>query len=168
MYYCSRSKSKEYSIEKIHERMTVLAEQIRVVALQPYTGESDIVGDLDFGHPLTELMVEYRVLIFWALNPPDPRGDQLFSRPAPYFIHVSTKELALAIGKSIKTTERAKKLVHEKLGLKLRADITVDEFCKMFEYSEEERVRIHQKLADIREGKWKNIRDRHRNKEEDE
>lgn len=165
MYYCSRSKNVPYSLEKIHQRMAVLAEEIPKVALQPAKGEEDIINRFDLGHPVTELYIEYSALMFLAVNPPDPRGEKMFCRVAPYFIHVSTKELALAIGKHYKTVERAKKLVHEKLGLLERADVTVDEFCKILGYSQDDTDKIHQNLECIRQGKWKKIKDIHNTKD---
>lgn len=141
-------------------------EEIRVQipkALElPPTGDEDIINGLNLDHPVTELIVEYSALMIWAENPPDPRGEKMFCRLPPYFIHVSTKELALALGKSYKTVERAKKLAHGLLQLKERADVTVDEFCKAFTYPQDEIDKIHQNLEYIREGKWNKIKEIHK------
>lgn len=147
--------------------MEVLRKEIPEVAALPPTGEEDIINGLNLGHPVTELIVEYSALMIWAQNPPDPRGEKMFSRVSPYFIHVSTKELALAIGKGYKTIERAKKLAHKKLQLKDRAVVTVDEFCEAFTYKQEDIDKIHQNLALIREGKWKKVKERHRRGKEE-
>ena len=144
--------------------MEELADKIPEVAKLPPTEEEDIINGFNLGHPVTELFVEYSALMFWALNPPDPRGERMCCRVPPYFIHVSTKELALALGYHYKTVERAKKLVHEKLQLKARTDITVDEFCMVFNYPQADIDKIHQNLAYIREGKWKKIREIHKTK----
>jgi hypothetical protein len=168
MYYCYRSKSTEYSAEKIQQRMEELRIKIPEVSELPATGEPDIINGLDLSHPVAELIVEYRVLTFWLENPPDPRGEKMCCRVPPYFIHVSTKDLALALGLHYKTVERAKKLVHETLDLKIRADITVDEFCMAMKYPQEVVDKVHQNLAYIREGKWKQLIDLQKKKEEEE
>lgn len=118
-----------------------------------------MINGLDLGHPVTELIVERNALMIWLANPPDPRGWKMFCRVPPYFIHVSTKDLALATGYSYKTVQRAKKLAHEKLGLNSRADVTVDEFCQEFQYTQKDIDNVHQNLAYIREGKWKKLID---------
>ncbi|MCS3799017.1 hypothetical protein [Niastella sp. OAS944] len=161
MYYCSRSKDIEYSLEKIHIRMAELREIVPETAKLPPTGNEDIINGLNLDHPVTEFIIEYSVLMFWANNPPDPRGEKMCSRLPPYFIHVSTKELALALGYHYKTVERAKKLVHDTLQLKERADITVDEFCKIFNYKQEDIDKVHQNLEYIRLGKWNKIKEIH-------
>jgi hypothetical protein len=166
MLYCERSKSSEYSLEIIEQRMAVLEVEIPKVALLPPTGEEDMINGLNLGHPVTELIVEYNALVIWKENPPDPRGWKMFCRVPPYFIHVSTKDLALAIGKHYKTVERAKKMAHEKLELKRSADVTVDEFCKEFQYTQKDIDNVHQNLAYIREGKWKKLIDLQKNKKE--
>lgn len=162
MYYCSRSKNIEYSLEKIHIRMDEIREIIPKMAELPPTGNEDIINGLNLDHPLTELIVEYNALMIWAENPPDPRGEKMYCRVPPYFIHVSTKELALALGYNYKTVERPKKVAHKKLELKDRADVTVDEFCRVFTYPQEDIDNIHQNLAYIREGKWNKIKEIHR------
>lgn len=167
MYYCYRSKSKEYSLEKIHERQKILREKLLTVTIPQSPDEGDNINDLNLWHPAAELMIEFRVLMFWVANPPDPRGEKMCCRVPPYFIHVSTKELALAIGKHYKTVERAKKLIHEKLDLKERADVTVDEFCNMLNYTQDDIDKIHQNLEYIRQGKWKKIRDMYKKKDDE-
>lgn len=166
MLYCERSKSQEYSLEIILQRMAELEKEIPKVAMLPPTEEEDMINGLNLGHPVTELIVEYNALIIWRENPPDPRGWKMFCRVPPYFIHVSTKDLALATGYHYKTVQRAKKLAHEKLGLKERADVTVDEFCKEFKYTQDDIDKVHQNLAYIREGKWKQLIDLQKNKKE--
>lgn len=168
MYYCYRSKSTEYSAEKIQQRMEELEIEIPEVEKLPTTWEPDMINGLDLLHPVAELIVEYRVLTFWKENPPDPRGEKMCCRVQPYFIHVSTKDLALAIGKHPKTVERAKKLIHETLDLQIRADITVDEFCMGMKYPQADIDKVHQNLAYIREGKWKQLIDIQKKKGEDE
>ena len=170
MLYCERSESKEYSLEKIEQRMAVLREEIPKVALLPATEEEeDIINGLNLNHPVTELIIELNALIIWKENPPDPRGWKMFCRVPPYFIHVSTKDLALAVGLGYKTVERAKRLAHKKLGLKRSADVTVDEFCQEFEYTQKDIDNVHQNLAYIREGKWKKLIDLQKKKKiEDE
>ena len=168
MLYCERSESKEYSVEKIKQRMAELEEEIPKVALLPSTEEEDMINGLDLGHPVTELIVERNALMIWLANPPDPRGWKMFCRVPPYFIHVSTKDLALAISKHPKTVERAKKLIHETLDLQIRADITVDEFCMGMKYPQADIDKVHQNLAYIREGKWKQLIDIQKKKEKEE
>jgi hypothetical protein len=168
MYFCSRSEKIEYSLEKIHIQMAELVKKIPEVGKQPATEEEDRIGDINLGHPVARLIVRYRVLKYWAENPPDPRGDKMCSRPAPYFIHVSTKELALAIGVSVRTVQRAMQTIHEEMKLNLRSQPTVNEFCEMCGYKQEDIDKIHQNLAHIREGKWKKIKDLHSRKDDDE
>lgn len=142
--------------------MEVLRAEIKKVVRLPSTADEDIINGLNLDHPVTEFIVEHNALRIWADNPPDPRGERMCCRVPPYFIHVSTKELALALGLHYKTVERAKKLVHSKLDLKDRADVTVDEFCMAFSYKQDDIDKIHQNLALIRQGKWKEIKERHR------
>lgn len=78
--------------------MGVVREKIMKIENQLPKEEPEMIMGLNLNHPVSELIIEYRALMFLAVNPPDPRGDPMFSRMPPYFIHVSTKELALAIG----------------------------------------------------------------------
>ena len=130
--------------------------------MQPATEEEDRIGDLDLGHPVSKLIIRYRVLLYWANNPPDPRGEKMCSRMPPYFIHVSTKELALALGLSVRTVQRAMQEIHAELQLKIRSQVTVDEFCEMSGYKWDT-DKIHQNLEYIRAGKWNEIKEIHKN-----
>jgi hypothetical protein len=167
MYFCSRSKKIPYSLDEIEKRMAVLAEEIPKVSRQPATEEEERIGDLNLGHPVSRLLIRYRVLKYWAENPPDPRGDPMCSRVPPYFIHVSNKELALAVGLAVRTVQRAMQGIHAEMQLKKRSQVTVDEFCKMCNY-ELDRENIHQNLAYIREGKWNKIKEIHKKKKKDD
>lgn len=137
--------------------------EVKKVSELPATEEEDRIGDLNLGHPVSKLIIRYRVLMYWAANPPDPRGDRMCCMMPPYFIHVSTKELALAVGLSVRTVQRAMQEIHAELQLKIRSQVTVDEFCEMSGYKDD-KDKIHQNLAYIREGKWNKIKEIHKKK----
>lgn len=166
MYYCSRSKDIPYSLEKIKARMVELAEIIPVVAAQPAEGVLEMIGDLNYNHPVTELIVEYRALMYKAMNPPDPRGEKMFSRPAPYIVRAYAKDLAIALDIHLRTVQRAIKTIREKLELKERAWVTVDEFIDMHALPNPEI--IHEKLSRIMQERWKEVKDRQKEDDEDD
>lgn len=159
MYYCSRSKNIPYSREKIIARMMELPKIIQEVAVQPYDGEIEMIGDLNLAHPVSGLIIEYRVLLYWLNNPPHPLGDKMYSRLGPYIEKAVTKDLAEALNLGEKTVERAIKKVKDELKLKHRAWVTVDEFCDMFGYPAGE---VHQKLSRLLHEKWKRVKDKHK------
>lgn len=164
MYYCRRSKDIPYSREKILARMAELAQKIPEVAAQPGDGEMIMVGDLNYGHPVTEFIVEYRVLMYKAANPPDPRGDKMFCRAAPYVERAYAKDLAIVLNIHERTVQRAIKLVHEKLELKVRAWVTVDEFCTFHELPDRD---IHEKLSKLMQERWKRIKTKKKDEDDE-
>lgn len=166
MYYCSRSKDIPYSREKINARMMELGEIIPVVAAQPAEGEVEMVGDLNYNHPVTEFIVEYRALMYWAMNPPDPRGEKMYSRAAPYVVRAYAKDLSMALDMKLRTVQRAIKTVKDKLELKERAWLTVDEFIDMHALPNPEI--IHEKLSQLLQERWKEIEDKHKLDDEDD
>lgn len=166
MYYCSRSKEIPYSREKINARMLELAELIPVVAAQPREGELEMVGDLNYNHPVTELIVEYRVLMYKAMNPPDPRGEKMYSRPAPYVVRAYAKDLAIALDIHLRTVQRSMKIIKDKLQLKERAWLTVEEFIIMNELPNPDV--IHEKLSRLMQERWKQVKDKQEEDDEDE
>ncbi|HEX6430147.1 MAG TPA: hypothetical protein VF008_20775 [Niastella sp.] len=159
MYYCSRSKDIPYSLEKIQQRIRELWEIIPPLYALP-AEEEMWVGHLNFGHPVTEFVIELRVLWFLEKHPPDPRGEPMFCRYGPYVERAYAKDLAIALGIPLRTIQRAMKVVHEKLELKVRSWITVDEFINMIELPN--RDVIHERLSLLLQERWKQIEDKHK------
>jgi hypothetical protein len=158
MYYCSRSKNIPYSLEKINARMVELSKIIPEVAAQPGEGELEMVGDLNYNHPVTDLLLEYRVLMYKARNPPDPRGDKMYSRAAPYIERAYAQDLAIVLNIHERTIQRAIQAVHKKLELKMRSWVTVDEFIELHQLPNREA--IHEKLSQLMIDQWKQVKDR--------
>jgi hypothetical protein len=115
---------------------------------------------LDYGHPVTEFVIELRVLRFWAANPPDPRGEKMYCRVGPWVERAYAKDLSIALGIELRTVQRAMKMIHDKLELKVRSWITVDEFIKMNELPNG--YVIHERLSQLLVERWKRIADKHK------
>jgi hypothetical protein len=159
MYYCSRSKDIPYSLENIQKRKEEL--WVIIAELFPLPSEGiEWVGNFNYAHPVTEYLVELKVLWYWEAHPPDPRGDPMFCRDAPYVERAYAKDLALALGIHERTIQRAIKMVHEKLQLKARSWVTVDEFINIHELPN--RDVIHERLSQLMEERWKRIKDKHK------
>jgi hypothetical protein len=154
MYYCSRSKNIPYSREKILERMEELRPIILKVGAQPYKGKVEMIGKHNFNHPVTELLVEYRLLMYKFENPPDPRGDKMYSRPGPWIEKAKAKEIALVCHLSQRTAYRAIQKVHVLLQLKIRSWVTVEEFCIGYELPIDD---MQEKLGKLLQERWKRI-----------
>lgn len=81
-------------IDKINKEMLELGPKISLAAAQPANEEIwATVGDLRYGHPVTPLILRYRALMWMAMNPPDPRGEKMCSRPGPYTVYVRRADL---------------------------------------------------------------------------
>jgi hypothetical protein len=139
--------------QKINAEMMELVEKIPVVAKEPSNEEIwCIMGDVWYGHPVTPLILRYRALIWLKRNPPDPRGEKMFKRPAPYTVYVPRRDMPEAINQSQRTVDRMMALTRESLGYKPYSKITVEQFCEINNLPEEV---IHQKLDDIKEKRRK-------------
>ena len=84
----------------------------------------------------------------------------MFCRPTPWVERAYAKDLSLALGIHLRTIQRAMKVVHEKLQLKERAWITVDEFIRMTELPNGDE--IHERLSLLLDERWKRIENRHK------
>ena len=94
-------------IDKINKEMLELAPKIQLVAAQPHN--EDIwakVGDIWYGHPVTPLILRYRALMWMAMNPPDPRGKKMHSRPGPYTVYVRRADLVDILPYGMSTVDR--------------------------------------------------------------
>jgi hypothetical protein len=98
--------------------------------------------------------------MYKAMNPPDPRGDKMFSRPAPYVERAYVKDLAIVLNITERTIQRAVKAVHKKLELKMRSWVTVDEFIDMHQLPNREA--IHEKLTKLMQDRWKAVKNKHK------
>lgn len=170
MYYCSRSKDIPYNLEKINERIWEVCEMLPGMFAQP-AEEEMWLGHLNYGHPVTEYLIELRVLRYWAANPPDPRGDKMYCRKGPWVERAYAKDLSIALGIELRTVQRAMKMIHDKLQLKVRSWITVDEFISLNELPNGDV--IHERLSELLVERWKRIKDKHKldgddDEEEDE
>jgi hypothetical protein len=147
--------------QKIDAEMKELAEKIPVVARQPSTEKIWCkIGSLWYGHPVTPLILRYRALIWLKTNPPDPRGEKMAKRPAPYTVYARRRDLPEVINQSLRTVDRMMALTRESLGYKPYSKITVEQFCFINELPEDE---IQQKLGDLQERRRK-----HKTKSKDE
>ena len=151
--------------QKIDAEMKELAEKIPVVAQQPSNEEIWCkTGDLWYGHPVTPLILRYRALIWLKLNPPDPRGEKMASRPGPYYVYVFVKQFAQAIDKSERTVERLLAEARIALGKGPRDKVTVEQLCWLNSYPEDE---IQQNLHNIFMGRWNNHKKKHKRDDDD-
>ena len=138
--------------QKIDAEMKELAEKIPIVAKEPSNEEIwCIIGHLWYGHPVTPLILRYKALMWLRMNPPDPRGERMASRPGPYTVYVFNKEFAQAIRKSERTVERLLAEARIALGKEPNDKITVEQICWLNDYDEDE---IQQNLHDIFMGRW--------------
>lgn len=124
--------------EKIRKEMQALAEKIPVVAKAPSKKRIWCkMGDLWYGHPVTPLILRYRALIWHHANPPDPRGQKFFKRPAPYTVYVNRADMAAVLNKGLRTIDRMLAMTREALELKKYANITVEQFCSQINFPED-------------------------------
>jgi hypothetical protein len=146
--------------------MDEVKKQLPVAVTQP-GGKEDFgkIGDINYDHPFGLLMLKYRALIYIFLNPPDPRGDKMCSRPGPYTVRVVVKDMAEAIEASERTVQRALQLMRENRGLKKNAWITVEEFCNEHNLPED---MIQKKLNARFMDRWNRNKDNNKDEDDDE
>jgi hypothetical protein len=119
-----------FSLEKIKAEMLIVSEKILEVANQPSTEEIWCqIGNMWYGHPVTPLKLRYSALEWLAKHPPDPRGEPMYSRPAPYKVRMETIDLMELYGVSERTAQRVLKMVREAIGRTGSTWVTVEEFC---------------------------------------
>lgn len=125
------------------------------------------VGDLEYGHQVTPLILRLRAINWILKHPPDPRGEPMYSRPAPYKIRLETQDLIDALDYSERTAQRLLQEARIALGRKKSAIITVEEFCILNELPED---KIQQKIHEKFIARWNKIKRKHdkRSTEEDD
>lgn len=141
--------------EKIREEMKVVEEKIAVVRAQPNTEEIwCTLGDIKYGHPLAPLILRLRALIWFFKNPPDPRGEKMYSRVGPYTVFVRREDLLdiFPYELSMSTIDRMLAEVREKFDIKPYGRITVELFCYAHGLPED---KIQKKLDDLFKKRWK-------------
>lgn len=139
-------------MNEINKEMIELASRIPVVAEQPNDEEIwATVGDLRYGHPVTPLILRYRALMWQAKNPPDPRGEKMYSRPAPYTVYVRRDDLIEILDYKERTIDRMLAEVREAFYKKPYDRITVEQFCFVHELPED---KIQQQLHEAFLRKW--------------
>lgn len=142
--------------DKINQEMLELATKIPQVAAQTATEEVwAIVGDLHYGHPVTPLILQYRALMWLHMNPPDPRGEKMCSRPGPYTVYVRKADLVDVLGYGERTIDRMLAEVREGCYKKPYERITVEQFCFLHNLPED---KIQQQLHELFEKRWKKIK----------
>jgi hypothetical protein len=145
-------------IDKINKEMIELAPRIQQAATQPFD-EKDIwatVGDIRYGHPVTPLLLRYRALMWQAMNPPDPRGEKMYSRPGPYTIYVRRSDLVdLTEFGSASSVDRLLAHVRGSLDIKPYGKITVEQFCFVHGLREDD---LQQKLHQLFLERWKKFK----------
>ena len=147
-------------LEKTNTEIKELLEQIPIVAKQPSTEKIWCkTKSFWYGHPVTPLILRCRALLWLLENPPDPRGEKFAKRDGPYYVYIFVKEFALAIRKSERTLERMLKMTREAAGKGPREKITVEYFCFLHGYPEDE---IQQNLHEIFMGRWNKYKKKHK------
>jgi hypothetical protein len=134
--------------KKIAAMMKEVAAEIEQVKDQPFD-EKDIwatVGTIRYGHPVTPLILKYKALMWYHLKPPDPRGEPMCSRPAPYTIFVRRADLVDILPYEKSTIDRMLAEVREKFYIEPYKKITVELFCYAHNLPED---KIQQQLDDL-------------------
>jgi hypothetical protein len=143
-------------IEPISKEIVELTPKIDLVAAQPCDEEIwATVGDLHYGHPVTPLILRYRALFWMAKHPPDPRGEPMYCRPAPYTIYVCRADLVDLLGYGERTIDRMLAAVREAFYKKPYDKITVEQFCSVHDLNED---KIQQQLHELFLKRWKKIK----------
>jgi hypothetical protein len=133
--------------DKINKEMLELMPKLSLAATQPANEEIwATVGDLRYGHPLTPLLLRYRALIWMAKNPPDPRGEKMFSRPGPYTMYVRKTDLVDILGYGERTIDRMLAEVRTAIYQKPYGKITVEQFCFIHDLPED---KMQQQLHEL-------------------
>jgi hypothetical protein len=142
--------------DKINEELLELAPKITLAAAQPATEEIwATVGDLQYGHPVTPLILRYRALMWMAMNPPDPRGEKMCSRAGPYTVYVRRDDMAEILPYGITTVDRMLAEVRKWAYIKPYGKVTVEQFCYLHHLPED---KIQQQLHELVLKRWKKIK----------
>ena len=136
--------------------MIELAAKIPLVAEQTPTEEVwATVGDLRYGHPTTPLILRYRALMWFHINPPDPRGEKMASRPGPYTVYIRRTDMVDVLGYGERTIDRMLAAVRKATNKKPYDRITVELFCYLHKLPED---KIQQQLHELFLKKWNKIK----------
>jgi hypothetical protein len=93
--------------------------------------------------------------MWMAMNPPDPRGEKMYSRPGPYTVYVRRADLVEILNFGMSTIDRMLADVRESINIEPYGKITVEQFCFLHGLPEDE---IQQKLHELFEKRWKKIK----------
>ena len=133
--------------DKINKEMIELASKMPLVAAKPATEEIwCTIGNIRYGHPVTPLILRYKALMWHAMNPPDPRGEKMYSRPGPYTVYVRKPDLVDILGYGDRTIDRMLAEVREAIYQKPYGKITVEQFCFIHDLPED---KIQQQLHEL-------------------
>jgi len=139
-------------LQRLSAQMLQVSEQIKEVADQP--SEEKVwcqIGDLSYGRPVTALLLQYRGLMWQMMHPPDPRGKPMYSRPAPYHVNMSSKDIKQVFYKGIRTAQRLLVMARVALGKKPKEFVLVEEFCFLHNLKEDT---IQKKLHELFMERW--------------
>jgi len=138
---------------KISAEIMVVREKLMVAAFQPSTEEIwCTVGDVKYGHPMTPLLLRYRALLWFFMNPPDPRGEKMYSRAGPYTVFVRRADLVDILPFEMSTIDRMLAEVRKQFDIKPYGRITVELFCYAHGLPED---KIQQQLDDLFKKRFK-------------
>jgi hypothetical protein len=145
--------------EKIAAMMKELAVEIEAVSKQPFDEKKiwATVGNIRYGHPTTPLILRYKALMWFHINPPDPRGEPMCSRPAPYIIYVNRADFIDLFGRSARTIDRMLAMVRKAAFIEPYEKITVERFCFLNTLPEE---KIQQQLHELLLRRWNKYKPR--------
>ncbi|MCS3797322.1 hypothetical protein [Niastella sp. OAS944] len=139
--------------DRITVEMQKMAEKIQEVSAQPFD-EKDIwatVGNIRYGHPTAPLLLRYKALMWFHMNPPDPRGEPMCSRAAPYTVYLRRKDMSQLLGESMRTLDRMLAIIREVAFIKTYQKITVERFCYLNGLPED---KIQEQLHELFLKRW--------------
>ncbi|HEY8895530.1 MAG TPA: hypothetical protein VIM79_11970 [Niastella sp.] len=138
---------------RIAEEMEKVQQKIDEISTQPFK-EKEIwatVGNIRYGHPTALLTLRHKALLWYSINPPDPRGERMCSRPGPYQVYVDRADLMELFDRSASTIDRILATVRKAAFIKPYEKITVERFCFLNSLNED---KIQQQLHEIFLKRW--------------
>jgi hypothetical protein len=105
-----------------------------------------VIGNMRYGSPVTELILQQRAKLWFDMHPPDPRGTPMYKREDGYRVTIFTHDIERVLNVSERTAQRLLQQTREELKKKKGAYVTVEEFC--FHHDLNESI-IRKKLDEI-------------------